>query len=249
MSSKFKSIIFLYVSNDKSNDLKLIANSLKGVTFFETRNIEEVMQILEMSDKSCIISDDITNILIAHEKYLRFTKAKHKIYVLDWGSNFSTDELETLQTSGISLLKESQFIGVVELIQAYLMGKITTKSSDNYDRSCDLTQTAKHFITIIEVKDELPQIIVSTHEQFEDINQLLGESWDNILHDGINSISENTPLKEGKLQRGDFYQIVVDINLGTIKRLALVHIFIDSELKNNIQKIKSFLLIKMKELT
>jgi hypothetical protein len=249
MNPSFKSIIYFYLYNQRTEELKLAVDKLKGVISFKAYDLEEVKQIIQMSERSCIICDDITNILIAHEEHLKFIKGRYKIFIVDWEEHFSSAELQKLQNRGISFFKGNQLSSVNERLQAYLMGRVSFNSLLTGYTKDENAASTKHFITIIDSKNNSPQILISTHEQFEDINNLIGDSWDDILYDVIESVLQGRQPKEGKLRRGDFYQIVVKTEDADVKRLALVHITVNADLDTNIKKIKTFLSSRLGDLT
>jgi hypothetical protein len=249
MNPYFKSIIYFYLYNQRTEELKLIIDKLKGVNSFEAYDLEEVKQIIQMSERSCVICDDIANILVAHEEHFKFIKGRYKIFIVDWEEHFSSAELQKLQNRGISFFKGNQLSSINERLQAYLMGRVSFNSLLTGDNKEETTPNTKYFITILESKNNYPQILISTHEQFEEINKLIGDSWDDILYDVIESVSHGRQPKEGKLRRGDFYQIVVKTEEADVKRLALVHITVNADLDTNIKKIKTFLSSRLGELT
>lgn len=243
MTLKFKSVIFFACTNEKTELFKNRLSSLGYIKIFETPIVDELQQIIDMSEKAVIVVDDD----VAANKMFKATinkkMARFKKFYLNWYDSLAKTLGEKLHEQEFSIIYSSDVSVAVERLELYFFGKVNV--FNNSRKGTEIEQKP-HFktgyFTHLERNDRKWRVLVSSHEKDDEINKMLGKNWDLYLQNVLIDAADLKAPIEMKIEPAPFHEMVYPhIVDGKVKRLSIVHVRLDDNFVSNLMSIHKFL--------
>src|SRR5690606_8807671 len=165
MSKKKNSIIFLGISYEKSKSFKTSLAPYKFLKTYNSNHIDEARQIIEMSEKVAIVTDNNMTTEALDKYSLDDAKGRFKIFFIDWDFLLSKEKAESYKASNIIVIKAKDFNPVMERLEFYFYGKTNIFNQMGFvnpDQRIHLTDR-KGFFTLLELVDCKWRVVISKH--------------------------------------------------------------------------------------
>lgn len=240
----FTSILFLGSFYDRTKQLKASLSHFPFLKTFESSHLDEARQIIDMSTKTVVLVDNENALQILLKYSLADTKGSYKVFYVDWDFVIDKDRSASLKTNGITVIKSKEFPPVYERLEMYLYGKTNVFEKHGFLNSDQKIPDHGHkgFLTIIEVIDYKWRMVASTHEQINNIDQVIGKNWKNFLDETLTKAHLLTEPQETQLDDKPYLEIITPyIRDDKVWKISISHINTETTTDVSIDKIKSFL--------
>lgn len=242
MEKVFKSVILFNCQRERSTDLK---NSLSGpgtIKVFQTKNLDEVCQIVEMSNRTAILIDSYSIAETLGSVNLEVKNNLYRRYLLDWELSISKPARIQLNSKGITTISFKELTPVIEKMEIYLFGKVNIfNKKDFVEPKGQSEQIGKAFFTLIDLSHDQGRVLLSSHERENNISEVLGKNWDTFLLETLESAGSFTLPVEEILDNQQFYQIIFPHTKSNPRKISIVHVLCDEKLPENLLRVKAFL--------
>lgn len=237
----FKTIIFYGVKDEKSISLKQSFSHCDFIKVFQTSGIDEIKQILDMSSKSAVVTDDLDALERIKEDVLSGTKGKLRKYYFDWDLKMSSTASSNLSLDKVTVLKTPNVEDVLGRLELYLFGKIHVVKDKSFNPRSE-SEEGNNFFTLLEFVDGSWKVMASSHEKEDDVGDLLGKDWNQFLNQTKDNAQTIIRPSENKLTQKPFYEIIYPhFQNDVIHKLSIVHLNMDDQSEENLKKIRLFL--------
>jgi hypothetical protein len=238
MSDSFKSIVLFGSINEKTANLMNDLKTNPGLQVFKTNSEEEISQIIAMSIRTAVVFDEYEE---ATERTFHCPGLYRKYY-LSWVEE-SPYQFQKLRSMNVYPIKTSNRDEIFSKLELYLYGKVVNlfKNPGPYLEAIPLhiQQGTKALLSCIENQDGW-KTTISTHMQEEDINSLLGISWDEHVEAILSNVDLAGKLVEKK-SHGKFREFIrYHGKDNVLTKVIVVHI--QSEDEVILDKVRKFLI-------
>ncbi|HXH75332.1 MAG TPA: hypothetical protein VNJ08_10230 [Bacteriovoracaceae bacterium] len=245
MNSPYKVIIFFATKSNGSMDFKIRLEQIKFIKVFATNDIDEVQQIIDMSEKAVILVDDEIAANKLFKATLNKTKSQFKKFYLNWYMNVTRDIKEKLLEYNYTAIDSEEMDLAIERVELYLFGRIAIFKKADYVPEVEVkkeNQLTKGYFTHLERYDRSWKILISSHESDDEINEVLGVSWDvhrdKIVREAIHMAGPS----EVRLESSPYHEVIFPhIENGKVSKLSIVHVNIDENYAESIMNTYKFL--------
>lgn len=245
MSYKFKNIILFSPTNEKTTQLKDKLQAIKFIKVFVTDIIDEVQQIIDMSDKAVILVDDDITANKVFKATLNKKKARFKKFYMNWYPTISKAMSENVFEQDFTLIYSPDVDSVIDRVELYLFGRANIFNNPNYSAEAEPEKKVlfkKGYFTHLENINGIWKILISSHETDDEIDEMLGKNWDAYLQSLLKKANDLDTLTEAKLETAAFHELVYPHKEnGKINKLSIVHLNLDEHFASNIMNIHGFL--------
>lgn len=244
MESVFKTIVMFGCTHEKTNELKLALLEKETSKVFQSSKVDEIGQILDMSNRTAILVDNVNAALRLLSFNMRAKNRYFRMYILDWDATVDRNTVGSLGSRGVSTIRASELAPVIERMEIYLNGKVSILHKQ------DLIETkmdekgfiGKAFFTMIEMAPSKGRLLISSHERENDVNELIGINWDMLLSDVIENASTYLKPQETTLENKSYCEIIYPHRInGQLTKMSIVHLAIDPKFQENHQRVMIFL--------
>lgn len=237
----FKSMVLFEASKEKTKSLSEDLKSWPQLKIFSTNLLDELEQIVHMSEQSALIFDDKIWVREALEDEI--PRAKHtkiRFYFIDWDSSCDSALVERLKASSVYVIQTDDPQLVKEKLELYFFGKIGVfNRREGTGQGSENILSKALFTHLLQVGPSW-EVRLSSHERVPNIDSLLGENWDVLLKDLIGRAGQFQAPEERRLA-SNFYEIIYPHIKEEQKKLSIIHLKCDQNLDENLLKIRSFL--------
>jgi hypothetical protein len=238
----FKTIVFFGITDEKSFSLKHSLAHLPFIKVFQTTTIDEIKQIIDMSSKTAIVTDNLVALEKIKETVFSDGKDKARKYYFDWEMEMDQATSTLLGINKITILKTQKIPEAVERLELYLFGKVNIFSKGNYNPTKVDAEEGNKFFTLLERIDGNWKVVASSHEKEDDISMVLGKDWNQFLGQTVQQVEAIKQPSEVKLSLKPFYEIIYPhFQNDIIHKLSIIHLSIDAHSEEDLTKIRSFL--------
>jgi hypothetical protein len=242
--SRFKSVIFFGISEQPSHLLIQSIKAFEGAKVFSTPHYDELLQIIDMSSKAVIITDNLKPLKHLIDHPLQGKKRFFRVYHADWLKSLSKIEQEKLLSSKITVFKSTDKQQVLDKIELYLFGKVNVFKSGYFEETAPLFKSdeTRSFFTMMELSAGGWKVVTSSHEREEEISELIGKNWETFLEDVLAKAHTFNQIVENKIWNKPYFEIIFPHWSGEkIHKVSIVHLSLDEKLSQNLEKVKKFL--------
>lgn len=242
-TSSFKSVIFFGVTDKRSLAYKETLSKITLVKVFLISSLDEMQQIIDMSEKTVILTDNNE----ALEFLIKFSFDKKKPsrrYHLDWEGKLALKDSSALSVNKISVIKASESGAIDEKIELYLFGRVKIFELGVFVASNNQVSEikAQNFFTYLACSEAKWKIVVSSHEKEDNISSILGKNWEEFIDKLTSQAKSITGPVEDEVGDKSYYEIVYPYYFqGEIKKMCVIHFKVDGNFQFNKQKILNFL--------
>jgi hypothetical protein len=242
---KFKTIILFSPRNEKTLAFKAKLEGIKYIKLFQTTVVDEVQQVIDMSDQSVILADDEVEANKIFKGTLNKKRARFKKFYLNWFLTLPKMSRDTFLDQEYTLINSEEIDTVVERVELYFFGKVNIFSKRDAPPEVEVDKKSffrKGYFTHLEKGRNEWKILVSSHEADDEISEMLGKNWDRYLENLLYSASDRMPMQETRLDSADYQEIVFPhFAEGKLQKISVVHVAVDEDFAKNIISVHSFL--------
>lgn len=242
---KFKTIVLFSPKHQKTLDFKANLEGIKYIKLFQTSIVDEVQQLIDMSEQSVIIVDDEVQANKIFKGTLNKKLARFKKYYLNLYLTLPKVTQNTFMDQEYTVINSEEIETITERVELYFFGKTNIFSQHDSPPEKPAEKGSflkKGFFTHLEKVGSDWRLLVSSHEADDEISERLGVNWDKHLQEILDATSDGMELKENRLETSNYQELVFPyFKNGKLSKLSIVHLSIDEDFAKNLIAIHSFL--------
>jgi hypothetical protein len=229
-------------THPKTESLKIMLQEWQRVQTFQSSDIDEVRQIVDMSLRSAILIDNAAAIPFALKENLTSKTGLFRKYYLDWDRGMDRQTMKFLSSNVVTTLKPHDIPQVMEKTELYLFGKVNIFNSKEGGEEKDQEQLGKAFFTHLEAVPSGWKTLISTHEAEANVSSIIGLDWEEFLEETLSMVDKLASVKEEKLMHKQYYQVIYPHKYnGVLRKLSIVHLAYDQRIQDNLNRLMAFL--------
>lgn len=241
MSKYFLSVVFCSTSHHQSTLLGETISHSPQLKVFHPTDIEEVQQIVNMSERSTLIFDKPEIVGIDIQNGPDYLRGLFRKYYLDWSVPSGGLADTSLGPDGVTNIKTQSILHVIEKLELYLFGAAGVYLKPSFNEPEFTKNLGTSFYTHLHLAGNEWKILLSNHERQWNISATLGRDWEEILRDATQNASTMDKPREEVLTK-PFYQMIYPHRFeGKVTRLSIVHVVYNSTVQGTLNKFHRFL--------
>lgn len=242
---KFKTIILFRPRHEKTLELKTKLEGIKYIKLFQTSIVDEVQQLIDMSEQSVIIVDDEIQANKIFKGTLSKKLARFKKYYLNLYLTLPKVTQNIFMDQDYTVVNSEEIDSVIERVELYFFGKsrvFENPETPPEKASGNSLFAKKAFFTHVKKLNFGWSTLVSSHESNDDINDVLGVNWDRYLGELLEKATDGMELQEKRMDDSNYQELIYPYYKdGRLSKLSIVHLLVDEDFAKNLLTIYSFL--------
>jgi hypothetical protein len=243
MANSILSVILYKPIHPRTLELKNALSNATLLKVFIAQDLEEVQQIVHMSDKSCLVFDKMEETKIHIRAGINPARGHYRRYFMDWDRPLVGRLMLSLSADfNLTIMTCEKMEYAIEKFELYLFGLINVYSKKEFiEPSFTKDSFGKAFFTHLQYSNHEWKMTISTHEKEKNISNIIVKDWEQLMKGILAQTGQyRTPIEE--VMPRTFMQVIYPhLVEGYARRLSILHVPHDTTTISNIGKFYKFL--------